>query len=212
MQKQIFSILFTLNLVVLLSGCQGGTVNNKNVKTSDPNESSSSIGIDQEGYLQTPLSEADIAAYNGAISLEDKSFCDKIKDEDYKKQCKADLNDKTVQIEAIKNKDESKCPELSTKDLQEACKIQVDIENKKEEKIKKLKEQDKIDSAHINEIVKLGDYTKCNELSLDNYKKDCQYNILVNKAIKEQDQAWCDKATIASVRESCTLNYTMSTK
>jgi hypothetical protein len=59
----------------------------------------------------------------------------------------------------------------------------------------------------MGQIIQSGDYTRCSQLTLDADKKDCELNILVNKAIDAKDGSWCSKGSTADIQQSCTSAY-----
>lgn len=81
-----------------------------------------------------------------------------------------------------------------------------------EEKISVVSEStdDMKNDKLINELVASGDYKRCSELTTENYVKDCELNILTNKAIQTKDASWCDKAS-EQYRESCKSSMKIAT-
>jgi hypothetical protein len=69
---------------------------------------------------------------------------------------------------------------------------------------------DKKNDKLINELVASGDYKRCSELTAENYVKDCELNILTNKAIQTKDASWCDKAS-EKYRENCKSSMKIAT-
>ena len=69
---------------------------------------------------------------------------------------------------------------------------------------------DKKNDKLINELVASGDYKRCSELTTENYVKDCELNILTNKAIQTKDASWCDKAS-EKYRENCKSSMKVAT-
>jgi hypothetical protein len=58
-------------------------------------------------------------------------------------------------------------------------------------------------TALANEIYATGDHKRCRELKDDNQIASCEFNILANRAIKENDITVCDQASNAPTVTIC---------
>ena len=209
----------------VLAACEGGTVPTAQIPAA---QTPATPGIQQTGNLQitetqqpgttqaqtqqpaapapVAASQADIAAYNGAMQLKDVTFCDKMKDETYKKICKTDVTDQIALDEALNKVDATLCVKLSTKDGQEACKIQVEAANKEAQvKIEQQKITETQESMAI-QTVSSGDISKCKQLEAV-YVANCELNILLNEAYKANDPKICEQASDSATVEKCKNSY-----
>jgi len=148
------------------------------------------------------LSEADLAAYQGALQLLDESFCDKITQDIAKQECKTQVTDQKTLNAALAAVDASQCEKMSTDDKKEACRTQVEVITAKQTEKDEFEKEKKENQDKVGEIINSEDYTRCSELTIDNLKADCELTILVNKVIKDKDISWCDKAS-AENQEQC---------
>ena len=55
----------------------------------------------------------------------------------------------------------------------------------------------------LSQIVKTGDVSKCTDLSMEQYAKSCEVNILANKATTATDTAVCDTASSEDLKTQC---------
>lgn len=179
-------LLGSIFSVMIFAGC--------NTAANQPaSQSSTQTQAVTQAALPVQHSETDTAAYQGALTLKDASYCDKISDQQYKQQCQTELSDNAAMAAALSKSDQSECAKLSTKDKQDACKIQVEVALKGQQQSQET--QAKLDSivANLNTIVASGDYTKCKTLDSATFQDNCEYNILVNKALEAKDPTICDK-------------------
>lgn len=208
----------------MLASCEAGpetgtpaAQNNSSVASQTGTPSSTAINAQLQvnqpaaGTMQTRLtqqlpivrSQADLAAYQGAVQLKDVSYCDKIAIETIKKECQTAVADEIALADAIAKLDPTLCSKLSTQDQQEACKTQVEV-------ITTEKKQSESQQANQNEIVnqyetitKAGDYTKCKTINDTSYSMTCELTILTNMALIAKDPSICDKASSQAVTDEC---------
>lgn len=192
-------LLTTLGLLamVIVAGC---------AQPSTPGSSApqGSSDILQNGTIPPPpqYSAADRTAYAGALELKEPSFCDKVKDENYRKQCKTEIADQAQIEEASVKMDANLCATLSTDDKREACKIGIEVKIAQENQLIQEQETEKKNAELYAKILTGKDYTRCKELSMERFVRDCELNILVNVALEKKDATWCDKASPEN-REDC---------
>jgi len=137
------------------------------------------------------------------MKLNDASFCDKISDDEYKKECRTNLADQQAIDDALIKMDPIICDQLSTADKKESCKVQVEVA-KKEAQIKQetaAKEAKLVDLK--NEIQQAGDVSRCKELVDSNQIAACELNLLVNSAIKAKDTSICKQASTEATVKAC---------
>jgi len=152
------------------------------------------------------LSDSDVTAYNGAMELNDASFCDRITDQAYKDLCKNDLSDKAIIIEAVKKKDISICQGLSSNDQVQVCEIKVDLEVKSQEIAQQKAKMNEATMVLSDEIVEKGELARCAELGED-YIASCEIDILLNKAFAEKNPNTCDQASSPETVAMCKDRY-----
>ena len=201
--KKLPIAIFAISAMVFLAGCQSGAKTTTRVDVAtDQSQQTEDISPD----LQQPAatnSATNTAASNAALQLNDPKFCDKISDETAKKQCMTDLSDQSTSSQAHQKMDASLCDKLSTKDKQGACKIEVEVLLKKQQEKDAFNAQLASNKKLMESISKNDDYTKCKNLSGENPIRDCEVNILSDKAIKAKDESWCDKASTESAKTIC---------
>ena len=202
MTKKIISFI-SLCLIssLFLVGCQTQD------KQTEQSPDSASQSVLPEVIPQGPaVSEADMAAYSGALKTGDPTFCDKIQDQDGKDKCKTAVSDNKVLEEAIKNIDASLCSNLSTEDKQEACKIEIEVSVKENEKnAEDLAEIEK-NSDLFSSITENDDKTNCAQLKDPNLIETCEIKILTNKAIKSGTLDACDESSTEKIKQACQDN------
>jgi len=139
MKKTILTLGMSLSCLFLLAACADtGTTSHPIVSpTTNPqsgqmqNEQqlnqNTSLNILSTSQEQPQISETDQVAYNGALQLQDLTYCEKITSEDLKKQCVTNVNNKINEDEAIRKLDPTLCDKLEGDDAKSACKLQIDI-------------------------------------------------------------------------------------
>lgn len=89
-------------------------------------------------------------------------------------------------------------PSETTKDNQANGENGINLTPPSEEVQKLLSLQDQ-----LSQIVKAADVAKCQELSMEQYVKSCEVNILANKAASATDTAVCDAASSEEIKTQC---------
>lgn len=74
----------------------------------------------------------------------------------------------------------------------------LEIEPPSEEVQKLLSLQDQ-----LSQIVRTDDLSRCSELSMEQYQRSCQVNILANRAQSAEDTAVCDEAANEDLKKQC---------
>lgn len=189
-------LLSSLLFVLIMSGC-GTNQNNSNPNTGKQPSTQETLS------LPKTRSEADIAAFQGAQKLKDPAFCDKISDQEFIQECKTELSDSTALAEAINKMDNSECEKLSSADKKAACKIQVEVTKTEMQSLQQSQEKSRSAYSDLNKIIATGDYTQCKNIDSENLRDDCEYNILVNKALETKDISNCDKITNSESKTRC---------
>lgn len=194
-QKIIFGVV--CSSLFMLAGCQSDKAATTQPQTVTPSSN----------LTQNP---ADSAAYEGAISLKDASFCDKISDQKYMQDCKDEIADQKIVDEAFAKLDASLCEKLSQNKTKfdfsskrDACKIKIEVEQKR---ISQQQEQESTIEKTQNlkdQIIAGGDYTRCKELTDKNFSATCELQILSNKALQTNDKSWCSKASTEETKKQC---------
>ncbi len=187
--------------LLILAGCQNGASNQANQPITSVQSSS------QQG---SQISAADSAALQGAVQLKDLSFCDKLSTAELKDLCKKTINDAKIATEALTKTDASICSQISNSDKAAACKIQIEVALKEKENAQNFQTDMQKDQQLSDQIVASGDVTRCKELKLPNGQKDCEYNILANKAIQTKNIGLCDQISDPSGKENCKNTFNVS--
>jgi hypothetical protein len=162
-------------------------------------------GTSEKKTIQTQesMSEPDKAAYIGAMKLGDTSMCDKISNESFKKQCKADVSDTKAEKEAIAKLDPSICVGMSTNDKQEVCKIHVETE--KAIKLKSSQELEQVNEYNqlLAKLSSGNDPAACSELKNADTINECQDAIYFREAQIQKDKSVCSKIKNTETKSVC---------
>ena len=205
--KNLF-IIISFAALLFLVGCQSYAPQtgqyDKNGQSAPATEQAT---LTQNADATKSYSAADQAAYEGAQRLKDSSFCDKISDESYKKTCKNTIVDQMVLEEATTKMDTGLCAKLSSADQQKACTIRIQVLLKEQENSKKQEEERKNAGTLRDQLVKAGDYKRCQELKIEGYVNECEIVILSQKAIAAKDISWCDKTKTKNNQEQCKIIF-----
>jgi hypothetical protein len=220
MKSHTFFSITAVFCILVLSACTAET--ETGLQTTQPQGSQSSqftaprvpdnlseTATTIQGNVQ--YSESDLALLKAAEELNDNTYCERISDQNLSEKCKKELLDTGVRTEATEKLDPKLCEQLSSKDAEDACKIEIEVQLKQDEKLIEQKQLSDSEQLKSNEFVATGNYSGCKELTLPNQVKDCELNILSNKAIDEKDTSWCDKASTEKNIQDCILLYQMST-
>ncbi len=185
----------------------GGSISGSGANTDLSNQTGQ-IPLDEDETASIKdYSEADRAAYTGALQLMDEAYCSRIEDGDFKTMCITEISDKKFLEQAVEAMDAAMCEKLSTDDKSAACVIKVDVkkteQQQEEERLRKDTEQE----ALAQSIVNAGDHTRCRELADPNQQEACEMNILLNKAFAENDITYCDTMSTDEGKAICRSNY-----
>ena len=119
------------------------------------------------------ISPEELAIYEGALRLNDESYCEKIANEQLKEKCIKDLADTKIIDEAVQADDKSICKKLEGAKI-EVCNIQVDIAEKTLDDMRDLTDEE-------NEIMRRAeedrDITICDEIESERKRENCQVNV-----------------------------------
>ena len=228
--KTLLISAMTLGVLVILAGCEaepgtltdesqpGKTMNSNALVTVTPGEGQTAITqpaqsagetmnpaetVQRTAPAQAIRSEADMAAYQAALNLNDTTYCDKIKDEAYKTECKTALTDQAAQKAALDKLDAALCSKLSTADKQEACKITVQAEMQRNKESADYETSLQQQSKLLTEITASGNTGRCPELKDSSFVNSCISTIITQSAVRAKDIKECDKATTDSMKQSC---------
>jgi hypothetical protein len=152
-------------------------------------------------------SQADLAAYNGAMKLDDQSYCEKIADEDYRGQCVSDLSNRLLLKTALENKDAALCEKMSNTDQQQACRTQVEVKLQSKEMEQQKLEAISVQESAMKAALDSSDLSACTKLDNQNARTDCELNILINLAQSSQSAEPCSRASSEGLRQACEEEY-----
>lgn len=192
---------------IILSGCAAQQTAQNNAQSNAENAQSASLTVqpaDTQAVPSAPqLSAADQAAYNGALSLNDETMCDKISDATAKQDCKEAITAQKYSAEAAAKMDASICKKITNPDQEKACEINVEVAQKSRQSSQEQAAKTEKLYQDSNAIVQSGDYTKCKSLGDPNLINNCEYNILTNKAIQTGDVSYCSKISDQNSAKDC---------
>lgn len=204
MTYKIFTTTLLITAIFIFSACDTAPTETEQSQTQQTQQTQTEVPAQQPA---PQVSEADSAAYSGAMQLMDETYCDKISDADYKSACKTELSDTKSLNEALAALDYGLCDKLSTDDKKEACKISVQVlldeQKQEEERLQNDAEQQELAQS----IVDSKDHTRCKELDDSNQRIGCELNIILNRAFAENDIAICDLMSTEEGKSSCVANF-----
>ena len=157
-------------------------------------------------------SEADVAAYNGALQLNDATFCDKIKEAGLANGCKIDVSDAIALSDALTRTDATLCDKLSNADKIAACKIQLEAHNKAAE-LKQAKVAEKNEQVALyNSIFDSGKWEDCGKLTDPFFADTCVNNGILVEAVTKKDITVCNKIKDKQAVTACQSAYEQRTQ
>lgn len=185
----------------------GGAIPQTGENTETGNQAGQ-IPLDEEETTPAKeYSEADRAAYDGALQLMDEAYCAKIVESEYKTMCITDIEDKKILAQAVETMDATLCDRLSNDDKSVACVIKVDVKKTEKQQAEERLQLDAEQAALAQSIVAAGDHARCGELADVNQREACEMNILLNKAFAESDISYCDRMSTDEGKAACRSNY-----
>lgn len=204
-------IVILLATVAILSGCSSSPTETA-VQTPTPLGSIANPSTNPNYQATVPAEETSVSpslvdqvAIDGAVRLNDPSYCEKISDANVKQQC----------LDALKPQEQVKpaeinCEKLSNEDEKEACFLEKQIaEQLKQQAIKEAKEvADGI--VKRDQFVERKDLASCKSLTIFGQRMDCEINILVHLALEKSDKTICSQASIPEAKEACEINFDKS--
>lgn len=152
--------------------------------------------------LTEGLGAADQAAFEGALKLNDPSYCEKLSTDENKVQCRNALQNKALLNEALATLDPASCDKISTQDLRDACKIQIEVEQKfiaqSQEKQNLFQSEYQIRDQAYTKL----DLSMCNQITTSGIKIECRVNVITEKARQEENPALCEELD-SEYQDSC---------
>jgi hypothetical protein len=200
--KTLLVSALALASLLIFAGCEettGPSAPNQNATPNTP----AAPAIATQAPVLPAISEADQAAYNGAIQLNDQTYCDKIIDQNYKNQCKTILADQTAQSAALAKLDPAPCDKISTQDKQDACKTQVDVAIKNRQTEQQKGADLNNDETMYAQMNSQQIFDKCNELKSSYFIQLCSDQALMREAITKKDISLCDKIMDIDLAGGC---------
>src|SRR3989338_10099948 len=155
------------------------------------------------GAAQTPTTEVnadsvlDDQLFQEATSSNNLAKCDEIDAAAKKEECKTVVNSFLLTAEALEKLDASLCKDITEDRYRENCEISVSSKIEEieeyEKAVKEVENKDKERLAIETEAVEKGDPKICESITDENQMYSCKYNIIVNKAITQNDASLCDE-------------------
>ncbi len=200
----ILGTITVLTMVIAFSGCESG---NQQLP-SQPANPQVQPPITTQQQAATPENTqdtelADQVAFDGARQLRDVTFCQKIVNAELKQSCVTLLNDTATQQAAVDSMNPTLCDKLSTKALQNGCRMRLEVEGKNSEIQNKFAEETKLWDA-MNEKK---DFSKCESLTYEPYKKDCIFVRTRNDAIAKKNPIICKELKDGDSISECEKQY-----
>ena len=191
LQKLFYPAVLIASLV-LLSACQAE-------EQVPPNGNGSTTQTQSTSQKAEVHSLADQTAYQGAQQLKDPTFCAKIENENYKKQCENEIADQVTAEAAVTKVQAGDCKKIQNADKEKACELQVEIKMKQQQQSQELQ----ANYDKFNKLSNEGDYEKCKTLQDSNLVTACEENILTNKALNTKEKSWCQKISDSKAQQRC---------
>lgn len=197
-------LLIFVSTLLVLSGCSTAQPTTTLTPVTTSTGTTTTTSAPTSGTITTPVSSTSTAspvdqvAYNGALQLKDKSYCDKISDSALKQQCLDQFNQPAVSAPVVVD-----CATMSDSQQKEACLLKQQIDAQVVQK--EIDKQTEIDSQYALEkqIVATGEVSKCKTLTLPDRVYDCEMNLLIPKAIAAKDLKICQQASTPEITKSC---------
>lgn len=182
MKKSLILII----TILLLTACStttnpdNGKVNNNSNTNNNSNQNEQTI-VDNQNQIVTEdnalenkdiPSELDQVALQGAQTLNDPSYCEKINSPSLKEQCENLF--KEPEEQEVKEED---CESYQTQDQKDACNLRKEIENKAIQAQKDAQELEAKEMAIMQEAIDKGNIEMCKQLTLEHIKSMCELNI-----------------------------------
>jgi hypothetical protein len=188
---KIFLLILSILAVSFLAGCDDG-------EEKTP--------VTPEDQAVKEISEADQIAYDGAISTKDATICEKITNQEYRDECKTVLEENQKRQSAIESQNIALCEELKKQEDIDACKMEIEI-NKIIAENKKTQKQIRDNSLlFVEEIIVSGDISKCNNIEVEDIRKECEFTIAINEIKKTKDTSVCSEIQDEAIRQVCINN------
>lgn len=141
----------------------------------------------------------DQTLYDKGIQSGDMTSCDQIIDKTMKTECTSIVNAGKLTSQATTQADVTLCKKIDLARYETACETQVKaIVEAKQADAKRLSiEQNALDKS---------DATICNEISNENQKATCKYNILNSQAVSKKDPSLCEGIGRKDLIDDCKRN------
>lgn len=199
--------LILTSTLLVLTGCTTlqptttptSTQTDTTTTTTVPTPGNATTSVTPTSLTTSAISPVDQVAYDGALQLKDKSYCDKISDAVFKQQCLDQFNPATVSTSPTT----VDCSTISDSQQKDACvlKQQIDAQLAQNEQDKQKEIVDQL--ALEKQIIPTGDVSKCKTLTLPDRVYDCEMNILIPKAIDAKDLKVCQQASTPEIVKAC---------
>lgn len=200
--KKLILITGALSILVLSACTDTPQTTQTEPETSTPTNTTDTPTTPEVADATT-YSEADRAAYSGALQLKDETFCDKISNEGYKAECKVVVLDQINLQEAITSLDASLCDKLSTDDKKEACKVQVEVVAVQNDKIAKQKAEHDESQEKLLKVQDEGTIEECDTIINNEMVNICKDYFIFKKATENQQSVDCEKLSSESGIQLC---------
>lgn len=150
--------------------------------------------------------------YTEASEQNSLEKCKLISDEAKAEECEKVVNANLISIKAVKERNSKLCKSINLERYKEACNLRVKEQIAQDEEQKREQQRVNEMTQKSQEIHDSGDVTRCKELEDKNFQEVCELNILVNKALEENNKASCNEASTKELQKRCVDNFIGVTK
>lgn len=141
--------------------------------------------------------------FQEATNANDLAKCDEIANSTKKDECKMVVQSFLTTAEAVAKLDASLCEDITEERYKENCEKGVTSKIEHEKAIKEIENKDKERLTIEIEATEKGDPKICESIEDENQMYSCKYNIIVNKAISQNDASLCDEIGKDSFIQNC---------
>lgn len=145
--------------------------------------------------------------FQEATTANDLAKCDEIADSSKKEDCKMVVNSFLITADAVAKLDVSLCKGIEDKRYKENCEDEVEAKvNEKNEYLEKLEKNKELEEERLkieSEAQSKNDPNICDQLTNENAKLSCKYNIIANQAIQNNNPSLCETLEEESFVTEC---------
>lgn len=179
--------------MLVLSACADTAIKDENSTYAEQNPFQQATPDALSIPEQTNIGEVDQAIIQGAITLKDEQYCDKISSEDAKRTCIAMVTDEIIKLQAVAANDPELCQTLNNKEDIEICKVNVDIAKISTQESAARNAIVNKDIEVYNKIQEERNFDNCKSIQTDYLKESCERDAIFIEALEKDDITICQK-------------------